>query len=257
MELRKPELENPIESRERFGRNIEVHAIFTRHAEKDETGNLTLKGKEQARIAGGSLEKRDAIKANVAPVQRVIDTIDSIVKSAPHDKKMNVRTRSELGYQASAGFVKQFRSMEGQGEDAAPQWFLDFNEKRPDTSTLSPHEVAEQLASLIVHYAELSKRLYSGSKIDWILGTQQGLPEALLREVLVRTDNDKKVSGFQNLTEIGGALRFAEMIDFEIRIDDEGVSTLQINFRGKSYDVDMCKLHELSTSFHSKQNNGK
>src|SRR3989344_2342623 len=73
MESREPKLENAVESKERFGRNVEIHAIFTRHAEKDEAGNLTPNGKEHARIAGESLEKRDAIKADVAPVQRVID----------------------------------------------------------------------------------------------------------------------------------------------------------------------------------------
>ncbi|TSC79329.1 MAG: Uncharacterized protein G01um101418_995 [Parcubacteria group bacterium Gr01-1014_18] len=257
MESMELKSENQIESKERFGRNVEIHAIFTRHAEKDETGNLTQEGKEQARIAGESLEKKDAIKADIAPVQRVIDTVDSIVKSAPHDKKMNIRTRTELGYQASPDFVKKFRSIETQGGDAAPQWFLDFGEKRPDQSTLSPHEVAEQLASLVEHYAELAKRLYSGSKVDWILGTQQALPEALLKEVLLRTENDKQVAGFQNLAEIGGALRFAEMIDFEIKTDNNGEIVLKINFRGKSYDVDVDKLQRLASAFRDKQNNGK
>jgi len=257
MESRESKLENALESKERFGRNVEIHAIFTRHAEKDETGNLTPEGKEQARIAGQSLEKRDAIKADVAPVQRVIDTVDAIVGSAPHDKKMNIRTRTELGYQSSSDFVRQFRSIETQGGDTAPQWFLDFGEKRPDQSTLSPHEVAEQLASLVEHYTELAKRLYSGSRVDWVLGTQQGLPEALLKEVLLRTEDDKKISGFQNLAEIGGALRFAEMIDFEIKTDNDGNTVLKINFRGKNYDVDVNKLHQLALAFHDKQNNEK
>ena len=134
---------------------------------------------------------------------------------------------------------------------------LDFGEKKPDQSTLSPQKVAEQLASLVEHYAELTKRLYSGSKVDWILGTQQGLPEALLKEVLLRTEGDKKVSGFQNLAEIGGALRFAEMIDFEIKTNNDGSIVLKINFRGKSYDVDVNKLHQLASAFRNKQTNEK
>ena len=257
MESKEFTSENQIESKERFGRNVEVHILFARHGEKDETGNLTPEGKEQARIAGESLEKRDVIKADVAPVQRVIDTVNSIVESAPHDKKMNIRTRTELGYQASPDFVRQFRGIEAQGGDTAPQWFLDFGEKRPDQSTLSPHEVAEQLASLVEHYTELAKRLYSGSRVDWVLGTQQALPEALLKEVLLRTENDKKISGFQNLAEIGGALRFAETIDFEIKTGNDGNMALKINFRGKNYDVDVDKLHQLALACRDKQNNEK
>ncbi|MCI0618752.1 histidine phosphatase family protein [bacterium] len=257
MEFGESTPKNTIESKERFGRNVEVHILFTRHGEKNESGNLTPKGREQAHIAGESMEKKDAIKGDVAPIQRVIDTVDSIVRAAPHDKKMNIRTRTELGYQASPDFVRQFRSIEAQGGDTAPQWFLDFGEERPDQSTLSPHEVAEQLASLVEHYAELAKRLYSGSKIDWVLGTQQALPEALLKEVLLRTEDDTKISGFQNLAEIGGALRFAEMIDFEIKTDNDGGVLLKINFRGKKYDVDVDKLHQLAIVFRDKQNNEK
>jgi len=93
--------------------------------------------------------------------------------------------------------------------------------------------------------------------VDWMLGTQQGLPEALLKDVLLRTEDDKKISGFQNLAEIGGALRFAEMIDFEIKTDNDGNTVLKINFRGKNYDVDVNKLHQLALAFHDKQNNEK
>lgn len=99
----------------------------------------------------------------------------------------------------------------------------------------------------------MADKLYSGSKIDLINGTHQGLPEALLKETLVRQVDDKKVVGFDRVSEIGGALGPAEGVDFIIRSDDTEAKTIQLQFRGQTFEIDMEKLYQLAESYAEKR----
>jgi len=82
--------------------------------------------------------------------------------------------------------------------------------------------------------------------------THQGLPEALLKEVLVRQKDDQELIGFEKLEDIGGALKFTESMEFLIKIDEHGNKILKLNFRGQTYDIDMDKLNELAQSYEQK-----
>src|SRR3989338_10304744 len=185
------------ESLERFGRNVEIHAIFVRHGEKGESGELTEEGKKQASELGGNLENREAVKGYASPVQRAVETVEKIIENSPHDKKLKTRIRTEIGIPPSSqDFYKKFKELEKQGPDEAAKWFLNFGAERPDAETASPHEVAESFAYILTRYFKMADKLYSGSNIDLINGTHQGLPEALLNEVLKRKIDDKEVVGF-------------------------------------------------------------
>lgn len=238
---------------ERFGRNVEIHAIFVRHGEKSESGELTDEGKKQAVEFGKTLESRDAIKGYSSPVQRAIETVEQIIENSPHDKKLKTRIRTEIGIQPpSQEFNKKFKKLEKEGPDDAVKWFLSFGIKKPDAETISPHEVAESFAYILTKYLKMADKLYSGSNIDLLNGTHQGLPEALLKEVLKRKIDDKEVVGFDNLEDIGGALKFTEGMEFIIKTDERGDKKLTVNFRGQEYDIDMTKLNELAKSYAEK-----
>jgi broad specificity phosphatase PhoE len=242
------------ESQERFGRNVEIHAVFVRHGEKGEGGELTEEGKNQAAEFGEQLEKKDAVKGYVSPVQRAIETVERIIESSPHDKKLKTRIRTEIGIPPSSKeFYAKFKELEKQGPDAAAEWFLSFGAERPDTETASPHEVAESFAYVLAKYLRMADKLYSGSNIDLVNGTHQGLPESLLKEVLKRKMDDKEVIGFDKIEDIGGALRFTEGMEFVVKTDSEGNKRLTVNFRGQGYDIDMAKLDELAKSYAEKQ----
>lgn len=244
---------NP-ESLERFGRNVEIHAIFVRHGEKSESGELTEEGKQQASEFGSNLESRDAVKGYVSSVQRAVETIEKIIESSPHDKKLQTRIRTEIGIPPSSKeFYKKFKEFEKEGPDAAAEWFLSFGKERPDAETASPHEVAESFAYILTRYLKMADRLYSGSNIDLINGTHQGLPEALLKEILKRKIGDEEITGFDKLEDIGGALRFTEGMEFIIKTDEKGNKKLTLNFRDQEYNIDMAKLNELSQSYVEKQ----
>ena len=99
----------------------------------------------------------------------------------------------------------------------------------------------------------MADKLYSGSNIDLINGTHQGLPEALLKEVLVRRKDDRDLVGFEKLEDIGGALQFTEGMEFLIRVDEQGNKVLKLNFRGQTYDIAMDKLLELAKAYEERQ----
>lgn len=249
-----PKIYSPEQQIEKFGRNVEIHAIFLRHGEKGEGGDLTEEGKKQAAELGGGLSGKDAIKAYSSPVQRALETVEQVIEAAPHDKKLNTRVRAEIGIPPSSKeFLERFRELEKLGPDAAAEWYLSFGTEKPDLETPSPHEVAESFAYILTKYLRMADKLYSGSNIDLINGTHQGLPEALLKEVLIRRKDDQELVGFQKLEDIGGALKFTEDMEFLIKIDEQGNKVLKLNFRGQTYDIAMDKLTELAKSYAEKQ----
>lgn len=251
---KEPQFIFPETQEKRFGNNVEVHVIFMRHGEKGEGGALTEKGKKQATEFGVNLEKRDAIKGYSSPIQRAIETVEQVIESAPHDKKLNTRIRAEISIPPSSEeFLKKFRELEKQAPDAAAEWYLSFGAERPDDETLSPHEVAESFAYVIKRYMRMADKLYSGSNIDLINATHQGLPEALLKEILIRKVGDKEVVGFEKLEDIGGALKFTEGVEFLIKTDEQGNKKSTVIFRGKEYDVDMAKLSDLAKTYEERQ----
>lgn len=239
------------EQQEKFGRNVEIHAIFMRHGEKNSNGDLTEEGKKQAAEFGENIEKKDAIKGYSSPVKRAIETVEKVIANAPHDKKLVTRVRTEIGISAATSkqFLEQYRKFEKQGPDAAAEWHLSFGNNRPDAETPSPHENAAAIACVLNKYINMSDRLYSGSQVDLINGTHQGFPEALLKEILIRQEGNQKIIGFENLKEIGGALKPTEGMEFFIKTDEKGNKVIKLNFRGESYGLDMEKLTALAEEY--------
>ena len=64
-----------------------------------------------------------------------------------------------------------------------------------------------------------------------------------------KIDDNKEVVGFDNLEEVGGALKFTEGMEFIIKTDEQGDKKLTVKFRGQEYDIDMEKLNELAKSY--------
>jgi len=245
------------ESKEKeYGRNVEIHAVFVRHGERAKGGELTERGIEQSKGVGRLLETKDAIKAYTSPIQRAVETAEKVIETAQHGKKLKTRVRTELGIPTfSENFLEQLQKLETQHPDSAAEHYLSFCDKKPDQETASPHEVAEAMARVSVSYFQMVDRLKSGSNVDIINTTHQGLPEALLKEILVRQEGDEKKVGFSTLTEIGGPLKLAEQMEFRIKTDSQGNKTIQLYFRDKIFDIDLDKLNSLAKSYYEKQHN--
>lgn len=235
---------------EKFGRDVQIHAIFMRHGEKATSGELTEEGKNQAVKFGEKLENRDAIKGYSSPVQRVLETVNTVVENSPHDKKLNTRIRTEFAIPVfSKEATKKYKDLEKLGSNEAAEWYLSFGSEKPDSGTVSPQEVAKSFAYIVQKYIDMTDKLYSGSNIDLINGTHQALPEALLKEILVRKQDERKIVGFEKLEDIGGALKPTEDMEFFIKTDDKGNKEVKLHFRSQIYDIDLPILHELAESY--------
>lgn len=236
-----------LQESEKFGRDVQIHAIFMRHGEKATSGELTEEGKNQAVRFGEKLENKDAIKGYSSPVQRVLETVNKVVENSPHDKKLKTRIRTDLAIPAfSKEATQKYKDLEKLGPNEAAEWYLAFGSEKPDSETISPKEVAKSFAYIVQRYIDMADRLYSGSNIDLINGTHQGLPETLLKEILIRNQNNEKVMGFEKLKDIGGALKPTEGMEFLIKTDSNGNKEVKLHLRGQVYDIDLTALHKLA-----------
>ncbi|TSC94772.1 MAG: Uncharacterized protein CEN87_306 [Parcubacteria group bacterium Licking1014_1] len=272
-----PQIEE--ETNERFGRNVEIRATFMRHATKADASDITgksllsKKGQEESREKGKKLEtKEHGIKAYMSPVARAIETADLILEEQEKKgtKVFKSRKKAELVlwpgsknlYNEFAKITKEnlpadydnLREDEKQevyekAEDFAVDWLLYPGEKKFDTESASPYEIAVGISKLVDRYIKMSDRLYSGSSVDLLNVSHKGTFEAFLKEVLLRkNEQGEVVRGFDKIEEIGGALKPAESWELDIRTDETGKKTIKLHFRGGEFDLDLQKLEELLSS---------
>lgn len=239
------------------GKNIILRVFFVRHGEKDkDTGELTERGKEEAIEFGKNLRKTKLTKGYSSPLERAVQTVEQIVGATPlpSDKKRKTRIRQEIGMPPfSAQATQHYRDLEAEQFGKGAEWWLNFGENRPDEETWSSRETAESFAYALRRYIKMPDKLYAGSEVDIINGTHQALPEALLKEVLIREQGSEKIVGFEKLEEIGGALKLTEGMEFEINVDAVGQKTIKLHLRGREYDIDLEKLNKLAESYEAKK----
>lgn len=239
------------------GKNVILRVFFVRHGEKDkETGGLTERGKEEAIEVGKNMRKAKLIKGYSSPLERAVQTTEQIIKATPlpSDKKLKTRIRQEIGMPPfSAEATQYYRDLEAMEFGKGAEWWLSFGETRPDEETWSPCETAEAFAYFLRRYHKMPDKLHAGSEVDFINGTHQALPEALLKEILIREQGDEKIVGFDKLEEIGGALKLTEGMEFEIKVDAVGQKTIKLHLRGREYDIDLEKLNKLAESYEAKK----
>lgn len=257
---------------DKYGKNVKICAIFLRHGEKEidittaETG-LTNRGKEESTEVGKRLNKKDIIKGYSSDTDRTKESVELIVAASPTEKKMNLRTREELAfyYDKNGDFINKLmktkKEMLGQDfnglreeekkermkkyENWATDYYLSFDDQKPDAGTMSPVEKAAAMSKLARKYAKMADRLYSNSDIQLIDDTHDFNLAAFLKEVLIRDVNGQKVRGFKSIEEIGGSLGFNERFEFLVENDNEGKKNIKLGFRGQQYELDAQRLSEL------------
>lgn len=260
------------ETEAKFGRNVEIDAIFVRHGEKEtSTSNaetsLTSEGEQMARDFGAGLEEKDAIKPFSSDTDRTIDTAKLATAASPTDKKMALRIRGELGmvYDKKGPFVDELfkRKAEILGKDFkqvgleeqkrrmeeydafSHDFYLQNWDKRPDPGTYSPVEEAAMVARRVDTFIRMADRLHSGSQVDLLSATHDYVLAAFLKEVMIREQGGTSVRGYESVKDIGGPLGYTESFNVKIRTNESGGKAVKLVFRGKDYDMDMDRLQEL------------
>lgn len=220
---------------------------FVRHGEKEKEApemgkKLTKKGREQARALGKRFkeiyEARNEgnlyLASSSSPLDRVYETVKEIVGVEPKYNKPIMKDKRLFGDFPDELLPKYEKIVKEKGEEFANDWYL---------SSKYGEGSAKGIASFLESNENKFKELRGkGKKFHYIAGTHAGIPEALLKRVMI---NEKGKLGFKKAREIGGTLEFAEPVNFLLKKD----GTYQINFRDKIYDVDMKELHKLALAY--------
>jgi broad specificity phosphatase PhoE len=276
-------IEQGAERHEKFGKNVELRATFMRHGPKADASDVTGKsllseaGREDVKEAGQRLDaKSGGIKSYTSPVERAIETADLVIKEQEKKgaKIFEQRKRTELSLVPdSKEFYEEFEDRTKQNlpdnydqlrgeekqeafeeaEDKVLNWYLEFGDQKPDEKTASPHEIAAGVAKLVHRYVRMPEKLHSGSKVDLLNTSHKGTLEPFLKKTLIRKTTDEAgkettVRGFDEIEEIGGGMRPSESWELDVTTDENGEKTVKLNLRGKTYDLDLDRVEELSAS---------
>jgi len=279
-------LKQSFESREDYGKNVEILLKFIRHGERDKVGNLMDLGREitvqRARESGLKVSDFDAAKAigsNAAPrknnMGRSFETADIYTHEIAGDEQFNSRVNDVLNYETIVNKTP-FNHVEVYNKNLPDNFEELEGEERVKAAKVAQAEVVNYLVSLntpeavdykkeiagafsyvVEHYGRMTKKLYSGSKVLLVAGTHGGLMEFLLQQAVVLEKNGKKQIGFSDMNDIGGEFSPSESYDVIIKTDEQGeLDDLQIKFdnpnRPQGYmTLDKEKLSELSEYYKS------
>jgi hypothetical protein len=273
-------MENPknLESKER-GRNVKIVLKFMRHGERDLDGRLTDYGrkvtKEKATESDVRRDDFHAVKAigSVAGESsgvgaRALETADIYSHEFAGDEAFETRKNELLNYEKIVSPVP-YNHMEIYNS-YLPANFASLSDeeksvvaKKAQTATVehimnlqTPEavvyrkEIAGAFASIVLHYCDVVKRLYSGSRVLIPAGTHGGTMEMLLREALARKDENGLMNvGLTQLTEFNPS----ESYNVNVETDDNGdLKEISVTFDdpnrnlGDDLHLDSPTLSELS-----------
>jgi len=254
------------------GGDVTIHAVFTRHGEKEyvpgnsETG-LTEAGRKKSLELGRGREEVDLIKPYSSQTLRSKETAELETAGSPTANKGEYRPRKELGFQfdPNSDFVKEinrisreiigdnraekdpelFNRLMGQAAAAQTDYYLSFSDKKPDAIAPSPKEAAAGIAKMVDNYLRMTERLNSGSVLDLINATHDLNLSAFLKEVLVSEVDGNRIVGFNSINDIGGTFGYNERFEVLIKTDSVGVESHRLLFRGQEFEIDKKKFQEL------------
>lgn len=253
------------------GTNVTLVIDLLRHPEKDySTGNLTDAGK------AAFLEKLreefaetafDTIKGYVSPLKRgqqAMEPLSQYLKEVGIDT--TIRTKNEL---APKTFLDQYTSATDQALNTLVQKRSQLDVSTPggkenvtepsskdeetlkneliiqeffDTnlpeSEIKGQDIGEEIDSLMQHFARMSSRLLSESKVKLVLVGHSGIIEHLTK--LIYLQNHPEVSSSEiGVEHIGGLLDYMTGPQITISSDVTGKQTARFRFKDLSLDYSL------------------
>jgi|SRR3989339_111877 len=139
-------------------------------------------------------------------------------------------------------------------EEPAFEWYLSFDNKRPDKDTPSPRELAASVAFKINRLINLPDFMPSDKSIDLVSAGHKTSTEAFLKYTLSREINGKQKVGLQTLAEIGGSLKILDSWDLQIKNNENGEKSVILvlrreNGETKQYGLDLKTVQELAREY--------
>ncbi len=139
-------------------------------------------------------------------------------------------------------------------EEPALEWYLTFDDQRPDKDTPSPRECAAAVAFKINRFINMPNFMESGAKVDLVSAGHKTSTEAFLKYVIEREINNKKIVGFDSLTEIGGSLKILDSWDLKVFNDVQGEKIVKLilrreNGQQQECDINLELVYQLSQEY--------
>lgn len=277
------------ESTPEKGAGVTILIKFMRHGERDRAGNLLDLGREitkaraeESGIQAGDFDAVKAIGSDAMGVDqntlgsaqgkpRSLETADIYAAQVAGEELMNTRKSRTLNYETletpahydhvgtyNSYLPENFDSLEGEEKIRASKHAQTmtvnhaFSIHTPEAEKFK-RETAGSFASIVLHYADVAKRLKSGSDVLIPAGTHGGTMEYLLQQALVTTDAEgKEKVGFDTLDTIGGEIDPSDSYNVCVRTDEKGgLLPLRVTFDNKSRPqgelyLDANKVKELA-----------
>lgn len=139
-------------------------------------------------------------------------------------------------------------------EEPAIEWYLAFDEQRPDKDTPSPRECAAAVAFKVNRLINLPDYMKSGAKVDLVSAGHKTSTEAFLKYVLEREVENEKIAGFDFLSEIGGSLKILDGWDLKVKNDIEGKKIVKLilhreNGQQQEFGIDIDVVRQLAQEY--------
>lgn len=206
---------------------------FMRHGEKDDSGNLTEKGVQQAKVSGKYAKSLDGdILLFHSGVGRVRDTIRSMAANlqlSPESEKLyeagshlidyvspNLHylrhMNNKVGY--FSGWDANIDISDKNATDARMRNFLTLDRKAPDPQgdAFSPREMAQNIAIMI----GIEVRFANMTSIDQVVNFVNGSHEPVLMAFIHYFLHGFEPAGTDTVTEVGGSIDFVESFNIEV-----------------------------------------
>ncbi len=251
------------ENQEKYGRNITLVVDLIRHPEKDySTGNLKEEGKEaliQKLKSEYSDGQFDTIKGYVSPLKRGQQAVEPLSKFLMENGiTTTIRTKKELVGRMDEYTAETDKAMdkileergllaheELEKEDALEPVSKDeeilkneilikeFFDKEFPEGELKGEDVAHELDLLVQHFADMSSRFYSGSKVKIISVGHSGIIEYLTKLIFLKNhpEIESKEVGVE---QIGGLLDYMNGPRITISSDKSGKQTAKFEYKDLS-----------------------
>ena len=128
--------------------------------------------------------------------------------------------------------------------DELVQYYLDHADS--SGTTLPPEDVAALLAYRVGVELGMVLRLKDSSDVLLKNLTHAPNADAFLQQVMLRDVDGRQARGFQNVAEIGGAIKPMVWYTIDARTDENGDLALKLILRGQEYGIDEERLRELA-----------
>lgn len=288
----KPELEHTREHNQaNYGHNITMVMTYIRHEQPGKntqgmSADFLTEAGEQSAANRAKERQTENLKIYSSPKKRAKRTVDLVAENIDQNIRVINKTFEQSpsvkrpeGEEKNQFIVREIPEldvvknmptmwMEGMAKakelmtngdkhselDLTTQYILDNPERARELNTLTPEEVASEMAQRIMHEIGMSNKFLNDSEVELLHSTHGPRFELFLQQVMV---NERGELGFKHVDEIGGAINPGEgfqMIEKRTEKDtpDTDNYTLEIQFRDKTYGVDLQRLKEL-TQLYEKQ----